>query len=135
MIGKTTYLSIEMMLMTETVVVLGASPKPERYSNQAIRLLTQHGHRVIPVNPAQETIEGLAVAKHMGAIGEHIDTVTMYVSPEHSKSLASDIIALKPKRVIFNPGTESTALENELEAAGIDTEQACTLVLLRTGQY
>lgn len=121
--------------MTETVAVLGASPKPERYSNKAIRLLREYGHTVLPVNPAQAEIEGLAVTRSIDALPRGIDTVTMYVSPAHSTPLLAPLLALKPRRVIFNPGAENPALEDGLRAAGIEVEDACTLVLLRTGQF
>lgn len=120
--------------MSETVAVVGASPNPERYSNQAIRLLHQHGHRVIPVNPAQSEIEGLKVAASLNDI-EHVDTVTMYVGPKHSGAFLPGLLALKPRRVIFNPGAENDELEQALSDAGIEVEEACTLVLLRTGQF
>lgn len=123
-------------VMTETVAVLGASPKPERYSNKAIRLLRDYGHTVLPVNPAQQEIEGLRVIASVdGLTPGQVDTVTMYVSPSHSDALLPGLLRLKPKRVIFNPGAENLRLEQELEKAGIQVEEACTLVLLRTGQY
>lgn len=121
--------------MSETVVVLGASPKPLRYSNKAIRMLRDYGHRVIPVNPAQDEIEGFPVSRHVSDIREAVDTVTMYVSPAHSDGLLPELLALKPGRVIFNPGAENPALEAGLTAAGITVEEACTLVLLRTNQF
>lgn len=121
--------------MTETVAVLGASRKPERYSNQAIRLLRTCGHTVIPVNPAQTEIEGLVVVPDVNSLPPNIDTVTMYLSPAHSAGLLPALLALRPKRVIFNPGAENPALEHGLEEAGIRVEEACTLVLLRTGQF
>lgn len=121
--------------MPEIVAVLGASPKPERYSNKAIRLLREHGHTVIPVNPAQTHIEGLAAVATIDAVPVSVDTVTMYVSPAHSGPLLPGLLALHPRRVIFNPGAENPALENELRKAGIVVEDACTLVLLRTGQF
>ncbi|MDQ8038355.1 MAG: CoA-binding protein [Pedobacter sp.] len=121
--------------MSETVAVLGASPKPERYSNKAIRMLGEYGHKVLPVNPAQKEIEGLPVIAHVEELPAGVDTVTVYVSPAHSDPLLPGLLALKPRRVIFNPGAENPALENELEKAGIAVEEACTLVLLRTGQF
>lgn len=119
----------------QRVVVLGASHKPERYSNQAIRLLLEHGHAVVPVNPRLDTAEGLPVAHALADIDGAVDTLTLYVGPERSAPLADDIVKLRPGRVIFNPGTESAELEARLDAAGIPHEQACTLVLLRTGQF
>lgn len=121
--------------MRETVAVLGASPKPERYSHQAISLLHRHGHTVIPVNPAQREIAGLPVAASLAAIAQPVDTVTVYVSPAHQDSLKQQLLALQPQRVIFNPGAENPALSAALQGAGIACEDACTLVLLRTGQF
>lgn len=121
--------------MHEVVAVVGASPKAERYSNKAVRLLREHGHTVIPVNPAQTHIEGLEVAANISALPRSIDTVSMYVSPERSTPLLAELLALHPHRVIFNPGAENPALQSALENAGIATEEACTLVLLRTGQF
>lgn len=121
--------------MTETVAVLGASPKPERYSHQAVQLLRQYGHDVIPVNPAQHEIAGLPVASSLSAITQPVDTVTLYVSPAHQGDLEPQLKALHPRRVIFNPGTENPSLAARLRAAGMETEDACTLVLLRTRQF
>ena len=119
----------------QTVVVLGASPKPERYSNKAVRLLLEHGHRVMPVHPAIEEIEQLPVVRALEHIEGSIDTLTIYVSPSISAPLQSDILNLKPERVIFNPGTENSELKQALERDGITVEEACTLVLLNTGQF
>ena len=119
----------------QNVAVLGASPKPERYSNKAIRLLLEHGHQVIPVHPALETVEGLPVVKSLGEIGRPVDTLTVYVSPKLSTPMAPAIVALRPGRVVFNPGTENPELYAGLETAGIPFEEACTLVLLNTGQF
>jgi predicted CoA-binding protein len=119
----------------QTVAVLGASPKPERYSNKAVRLLKQKGHRVIPIHPAIEEIESLPVAPNLKSLAMPPDTLTVYVNPETGTKLAEDIIAARPGRVILNPGTESPELERKLNAAGIKLELACTLVLLRTGKF
>ena len=119
----------------QTVVVLGASPKPERYSNKAVRLLLEHGHRVIPVHPAIKEIEQLPVIPALGHIEGPVDTLTVYLSPALSAPLQSDILKLKPERVIFNPGTENPELKQALEREGIVAEEACTLVLLNTGQF
>lgn len=119
----------------QTVVVLGASPKPERYSNKAVRLLLEHGHRVIPVHPAIAEIEQLPVIRALEHIEDSVDTLTVYLSPALSAPLQSDILKLKPERVIFNPGTENSELKQALERDEIAVEEACTLVLLNTGQF
>lgn len=121
--------------MGQIVAVLGASHKPERYSNQAVRMLKEYGHEVIPVTPGRAVIEGLPVAPDLGSVQGPVDTLALYVGPERSAQLQEGILALKPGRVILNPGTESPVLEQALDGAGIPWQHACTLVMLRTGQF
>lgn len=118
------------------VAVLGASANPQRYSNQAVRLLVEYGHDVVPVNPAQAEIEGLPVTPTLDKLEPgDIDTVTMYVGARHSEVMRDHLVALRPRRVIFNPGAENPELASALEKEGIAVEEACTLVLLRTGAF
>ena len=117
------------------VVVMGASNKPDRYSNKAVRLLREHGHEVIPVHPRLDEVEGLKVIHQLGEIIGAVDTLTLYVGPDASSAAAEAILQLRPGRVIFNPGSENPVLEARMRAADIAHEQACTLVLLRTAQF
>ncbi|MCF7784648.1 MAG: CoA-binding protein [Prosthecobacter sp.] len=119
----------------ERVVIIGASNNPERYSHRALLLLQKHGHEVVPVHPKLAEIEGIPVVADVGLISGPVDTVTMYVGPAISSGLQDKLIALKPGRVIFNPGAENASLADALQKAGIACEEACTLVLLNTGQY
>jgi predicted CoA-binding protein len=119
----------------ERVVILGASDKPDRYAFKALKMLQIHGHEVIPVHPSLAVIEGIPVTSHLEAVIGLVDTVTVYIRPELSAPLLSALIALRPKRVIFNPGTESEPMRLALDAAGIKPVEACTLVMLQTGQY
>ena len=120
---------------SQRVIVVGASAKPERYSNRAVRLLLEHGHEVVPVNPGFLSIEDIPVISTLEDLSGHVDTVTLYVSAERSSALKDAIIHLRPDRVIFNPGAENPVLLAALEANGIRTEEACTLVLLNTDQF
>ena len=117
------------------VVVLGASAKPLRYSNQAVRLLQEKGYRITPVHPRVETIEGISVAASLHEVRQPVDTLTLYVGPQRLEPLIDQVIALRPERVIFNPGTESRDLMQRLEQVGIHWLEACTLVLLRIGSF
>ena len=117
------------------VAVLGASRKPERYSNRAVRSLTQHGYRVVPINPAHDDVEGLTAASSLAEVSGTVDTLTVYIGPRHIGPLVDDIVAARPRRVILNPGTESAELERTLDEHGIPWLEACTLVLLATGQF
>jgi uncharacterized protein len=117
------------------VAVLGASNKPERYSNQAVALLAEKGHVVFPIHPALPQINGIPVCKSLADVPQPLDVVTLYVSPAHSTGMADAILAARPRRAIFNPGTENPPLEDALAQGGIDVVRACTLVMLRTGQF
>ena len=121
-------------LTSETVVILGASDNPERYSHKAMLMLQKYGHKPVLVSPRYECINGLTVHKTLNEISE-ADTLTMYVNPKISSPLVDVILALRPKRVIFNPGTENPELSDILIKNGIEVEDACTLVLLSTGQF
>ncbi len=120
---------------SETVVVLGASPNPERYSNMAVRSLTDYGHKVIPIHLTAETIEKIPVLENLSLVKESIDTLTIYLSPEHLDGYESQIEKLNPARIIFNPGTENQELMDYLRKKGFNVVQGCTLVMLKTGQF
>lgn len=117
------------------VAVIGASPKPERYAYMAFKRLQEHGHKVFLINPAVSEIEGHSVFATLKDLPEPMDTVTMYVGAAKSSLLQDDLLTLKPRRVIFNPGAENPGLQTALENAGIEVQEACTLVLLGTGQF
>lgn len=117
------------------VAVLGASPKPERYSNQAVRLLASFDYRPIPVNPAFEEVEELTCYPNLVAIQDPIHTVTLYLGPARSTPLIDDIIAASPQRIIMNPGAENEALAEAASSAGIEVVEGCTLVMLRAGLF
>ncbi|MDA3937748.1 MAG: CoA-binding protein [Spirochaetia bacterium] len=123
------------MINNKAVVVLGASPKTSRYSNMAVRQLKSNGFRVIPVNPGHSNVEGLETVSRLSEIEEPVHTLTLYLSPVWSERIAEDILNLKPDRVIFNPGTESYILRESLNNSGIPYIEACTLVMLSTGQF
>jgi len=118
-----------------TVAVLGASDNPERISYQAVSRLLEHGHAVFPVSPKGGVVLGQSVLPNLAAIPEPVDTVTLYVGPQHQAALLDDIVALHPRRVIFNPGTENPQAYALLGQNGIAVEEACTLVLLSTRQF
>jgi predicted CoA-binding protein len=133
--GLNIVLSREWLAMKQRVVIIGASDNPERYSHRALLQLRRHGHEVVLVHPKLAEIEGIAVAADLSQITGPVDTVTMYVGAAISSGLTEKLIALKPRRVIFNPGAENAVLAGALEKAGIACEEACTLVLLNTGQF
>lgn len=121
--------------MPETVAILGASDQPDRYAHKAQRALVSKGHTAIPVNPSYDSIDGIKCYPTLSEIPGPVDTVTVYVKPEVLVNLVPEIIRVKPRRVILNPGTEDAAVSKALQDAGIEVKQACTLVLLSTDQF
>jgi predicted CoA-binding protein len=119
----------------ETVAVLGASPKPERYAYKAMEMLEEYGHRPVPINPAFDEIRGKKCYPKISEAPGPIDTVTLYLGEARSTPLIGEIIAAKPRRLIMNPGAENGRLGAEAEKAGIEVVEGCTLVMLRTGQF
>lgn len=119
----------------EHVAVIGASPQPERYSYKAVKALKEKGHTPLPVAKGHSEIDGIPAYSSITEIPGPVNTVSIYVRPEILKSLADDIIGKHPSRVIMNPGTEDDVLRERFEAAGIQVVQACTLVMLSTGQF
>ena len=117
------------------VAVLGASDDPERYSYKAVLRLKEAGHTVYPVHPKLKTVDGEPVFSSLKDIPEPIHTLTLYVSGDISSKMETEILASKPGRIIFNPGAENAALMAKAAAQGIRTLEACTLVLLSTGQF
>ena len=116
------------------VLVYGASTNPSRYAYIATELLLQHKHDVSLVGIKEGEVLGLSIQQDQPILKD-IDTVTLYVGPANQDGLFEYLQALAPKRVIFNPGTENPDLERELQKVGIQTEEACTLVLLHTSQF
>ena len=120
------------------VAIIGASENVERYSHRAQRLLVEHGHTVFPISPGGQAILGQPAYQSVLDIPPDelpIDTVMLYVGPAKLAPIVDDIVALKPRRVIFNPGTESESAMRTFRAAGIESLEACTLVMLQTGQF
>ncbi len=118
-----------------TTAVLGASPKEERYSFKAVRMLKEYGFTPIPVHPTGHTVDGVAGLKSLSEIETDIDTLTVYVNSNISDNEYNNIINLNLRRVIFNPGAENWDLAKKLNDNGIEVIHACTLVMLRTKQF
>ncbi len=117
-----------------TTLVLGASENPERYSYKVILELLKYGHHVVAVGNRNGLVKHVDISTTWPEPNS-VDTLTLYVGKKQQGGLLDQIVRLKPRRVIFNPGTENEVLQGELMAAGIQVEDACTLVLLATNQY
>jgi predicted CoA-binding protein len=125
---------MEICLVKKTLIA-GASPNTERYAFKAACMLQQYGHDFIPVGIKKGEVLGKPILNEWPENIEDLDTVTLYIGQEHQKPIYEKILLLKPRRIIFNPGTENPELAEMAEKAGIRAENACTLVLLSTGQY
>ena len=117
------------------VAILGASAKPDRYSYLALRALLEKGHQVFPVNPSLPEIDGIRTYPSLAGLEDKIDTITVYLAPQRSQPLVRDIIACRPRRVVFNPGAANRSLMEALRAEGIEATEACTLVMLSLGSF
>ena len=115
-------------------LVLGASEREDRYANKAVRQLVENNHEVVAVGRAAGSIGDVTIETGQPMVAD-VDTVTLYIGPRFHPDIADYVVELSPRRVIFNPGTENPEFQKLLESKGIAVEEACTLVLLRTGQY
>lgn len=116
------------------VLVLGASVKEERYSNKAIKMLNEFEHDVYAIGLREGFVDDTKIEIERIQF-DSIDTVTLYLNPSRQKDYYEYILNLKPRRVIFNPGTENHEFYELLQDANIENEVACTLVLLSSNQF
>ncbi len=122
------------IMKNKKTVVLGATTKPEKYAYLAITKLVEKGHSVLAIGQNTGEVAGVKIYTKQIPL-TNIDTVTLYLNPKRQVEYYNYIIETKPKRVIFNPGTENPQFYQLLESNGIKVEVACTLVLLATNQY
>ena len=123
------------MADAKRVVVLGASPKPQRYAFKAVEMLTKHGHEAVPVNPAYDRISGLECFPDVSAVPGPVDTITVYLGKHRSGPLTENIIEKAPRRLILNPGAENDDLAEAASKRGIEVVEGCTLVMLTIGTF
>ena len=123
-------------IMKKKTVIIGASPNSSRYSFMAAGMLAEYGYEIVPVGIKHGEIFGNPILdiRQRPMIPE-VDTVTLYIGPRHQPEWYDYILSLKPKRVIFNPGTENPEFIKRVEDSGAEALEACTLVMLRSKQY
>ena len=115
-------------------LVIGASENRDRYSNMAIRELRTHGHEVVAVGIKKGQVEDVFIETEIHSIN-NIHTISIYLNPERQQAFYNQLLQLKPNRIIFNPGTENATFKQLAKNSGVEVLEACTLVMLRTGQY
>lgn len=120
--------------MKKKTLIIGATDNPSRYANLAANRLVAYGHPIVNIGIKSGQAAGVEIEK-AGELHSDIDTVTLYIGSQHQPEYYDYILDTKPKRIIFNPGTENPELEELAEKTGIETLEACTLVMLSTGQY
>lgn len=119
----------------EKTLIVGASPNPARYAFLAANMLNDYGYDFFLFGVKNGEVLGRKIINDWDEIPGNIHTVTLYVGPAHQSEIIPEILKLKPLRIIFNPGTENSTFEDSAKQLGIEVLEACTLVLLRTGQY
>ena len=124
----------QVMENKKKTLVLGASENPSRYSYLAIKRLLAHGHEVVAIGNRKGKVDHVELITEQVPMDD-IHTVTLYLNPANQKPYYDYLISLKPKRIIFNPGTENGELERKMTHGGTNMLEACTLVMLSTGQY
>ncbi|SHL16310.1 hypothetical protein SAMN05443669_100335 [Flavobacterium xanthum] len=122
------------MIKSKKTLVLGATTKPDRYAFKAISMLVDKGHSVLALGQNAGEVAGVKIQTKAIPL-KNIDTVTLYLNPTRQRDYYNYIVEAKPKRVIFNPGTENPEFYQLLKLNDIKAEVACTLVLLSTNQY
>jgi len=115
-------------------LVIGASDNPDRYSYLAVTRLRGHGHPVVALGKRNAKVADVEIGIEKKDFPD-VDTVTLYLNPLSQKEYYDYILSLHPKRIIFNPGAENPELETLAKSKGIQPMEACTLVLLSTGQF
>lgn len=115
-------------------MVIGATPDQSRYAYLASNKLVSHGHPIVNVGLKKGEVAGVAIERPE-KIHDDIDTITMYVGPRNQPPLYDYILKTRPRRIIFNPGAENPELKKIAQEKGIETIEACTLVLLSIGNY
>ncbi|MBL7913217.1 MAG: CoA-binding protein [Bacteroidia bacterium] len=115
-------------------IVIGASENPERYAFKAMTSLKKHGHEVIGLGLKEGEVAGARILTGKPALKD-IDTVTLYIGPPRQAEWMDYLIGLRPKRIIFNPGTENAEFVSKASNNGIECIEACTLVMLSIGNF
>jgi len=121
--------------MKKTLIV-GATPNTSRYAYMAAERLSSHEHEIIPIGIKRGQVFGQEILpiREFPSLND-IDTITMYIGPRHQEEYISYLLSLKPKRIIFNPGTENQEFMDQAKAEGIEVVEGCTLVMLQTGMF
>lgn len=122
--------------MKKRTAIIGATPNPNRYAYMAAEMLVGHGYEIVPIGIKKGEVGGQEILdiREQPEVGQ-IHTITLYIGPRHQPEWYDYLISLKPKRIIFNPGTENHEFQRKARKNRIEIVEACTLVMLRVGTY
>ncbi len=120
--------------MSLKTLVIGASTNPQRFSYLAIKSLVKHKIDVVAIGLKQGEVDGIQIIVGKPELTD-IHTITLYLNAEHQRGYLDYLISLKPRRIIFNPGTENGELIKLARENKIDLIFDCTLVMLNNGSY
>lgn len=124
------------MSENKKTVVIGATPNPARYAYQAAHMLSRYGHEFIPLSIKRGSVAGEEILDlRQKPVIPEVDTLTLYIGPQHHAEWMDYLLSLSPKRIIFNPGTENPEFMQKAREQGIEVVTGCTLIMLRTGVY
>jgi len=121
-------------MANKKTLIVGASTNADRYAYKAANALTKHGHSIVNIGTKSGTVAGVEIQKGKPPISD-LDTITLYIGAAHQPDMYDYLLGLKPKRIIFNPGTENPQFEKMAREKGIEVLEACTLVMLASNQY
>lgn len=122
------------IMASKKTLIIGASANPARYANIAANRLVSAGHEIVNIGVSRGEAAGTPIHR-AGETEENVDTITLYIGPHRQPEYYGYILKTKPRRIIFNPGTENTELRTLAEESGIEATEACTLVMLSTGEF
>ncbi|WP_413282890.1 CoA-binding protein [Vibrio sp. MA40-2] len=122
--------------VNERIVILGISDKPERYSFKAHQKLLDNGFiNQVGVSPKNLSLTDIELVDQLDKVTNEVHTLTLYIGIERLEPMIEQILALSPKRIITNPGTENPNLIDRATKQGIEVVQGCTLVMLDNDQF
>ncbi len=117
-------------------MIVGATTNRGRYAYLAAEMLTEYGNEIVPVGIKKGEVFGKEILDiRSKPYVADIDTLTLYIGPDHQPEWYDYLLNLRPKRIIFNPGTENEEFQRKATQQGVEVLEACTLVMLRSNQY
>ena len=122
------------MAEAKKTLVLGATENPSRYAYMAMRKLSAHGHPVVAIGKKHGQVNNIPIETDHIPLND-VHTITLYLNPKNQQEYYDYILDMKPKRIIFNPGTENDDLIRRAKENGIEPVMGCTLVMLSIGMY